>query len=186
MGMGRKNVVASGERSIAVGGSVGFVSTGGEASIVGHTETVRRVRDDRPRVGVSLLVVKGSAVLLGRRLGSHGTGEWGTPGGHQELGEAYEETAIRELAEECGNDVLITQPRFLCVTNLTQYVESSGRHYTDVAFVSHWLGGEPVVMEPKKCAEWRWHGIWGPLPDPAFGVVPNMLEAYRTGRPYFA
>lgn len=184
MSKDRINVVASGRGAIAAGGSIGFVSTGDNTVVTGDAKT-RRVRDDRPRVGVSLLVVKGASVLLGRRLGSHGTGEWGTPGGHQELGESYEETAIRELAEECGNDVLITQPRFLCVTNLTQYIEDSGRHYTDVALVSHWLGGEPQVMEPRKCAEWKWHSIWGPLPDPAFGAVPNMLEAYRTGRPYF-
>lgn len=143
-------------------------------------------RNERPRVGVSLLVVRGASYLLGRRLGSHGTGEWGTPGGHQEFGEAYEETAIRELAEECGRNLLISQPRFLCLTNLTQYTETSGRHYADVALVCHWLDGEPEVMEPEKCAEWKWFSLWGPPAQPAFGAVPNMLEAYKTGRPYFA
>ena len=141
---------------------------------------------ERPRVGVSLLVVRGATFLAGRRLGSHGRGEWGTPGGHQELGETYEETALRELAEECGNGLLVTSPRFLRLMNMQQYVETSGRHYTDVALVSHWLDGKPEVMEPKKCAEWRWFSIWGPAIPDAFAAVPSMLEAYRTGRPYFA
>lgn len=141
---------------------------------------------ERPRVGVSLLVVMdGERMLLGQRRGSHGFGEWGTPGGHQEHGETYEETALRELAEECGPGLRVTHPRFLCVTNLRHYVADSGRHYTDVALVSHWLSGDPVVMEPEKCAEWRWVDL-NAVHVRAFAVVPNLQEAYRTGRPYFA
>lgn len=174
-------MVASGKGAIAAGGSIGFVSTGDGATVnVGGTGKV-----ERPRVGVSLLVVKGGTFLAGLRLGSHGQGEWGTPGGHQEFNEMYEETAIRELGEECGPRLLVTRPRFLCVTNLRDYVRTSGRHYTDVAFVSHWLDGKPEVMEPKKCAEWRWLNLDGVHAN-AFGAVPNMQEAYRTGRPYFA
>lgn len=141
---------------------------------------------ERPRVGVSLLVVReGERVLVGKRLGSHGHGEWGTPGGHQELGERYEETALRELAEECGPDLRVTFPRFLCVTNLTKYLDTSGRHYTDVAFVSQWVSGEALVMEPEKCETWQWIDRQHKLNGKVFGAVPNMLEAFRTGRPYF-
>jgi 8-oxo-dGTP diphosphatase len=137
-------------------------------------------------VGVSLLVVReGREILLGKRLGSHGQGEWGTPGGHQELGERYEETAQRELKEECGVGVKVTYPRFLCVSNLRHYIPESGRHYTDVAFVSHWLGGEPTVMEPGKCAEWRWFPFHG-LPREMFAVVPNLVSAFQTSRHYFS
>lgn len=108
----------------------------------------------------------------------------GHPGRHQELGESYEETATRELEEECGPDLVIARPRFLCVTNLTGYLETSGRHYTDVALVANWLSGEPRVMEPKKCQEWRWLKLETIYVN-AFGAVPSMQEAYRTGRPYF-
>jgi len=55
---------------------------------------VKRDESNRPKVGVSLLVVRQfegrQHVLLGQRRGSHGEGEWGTPGGHQEFGESYE------------------------------------------------------------------------------------------------
>lgn len=174
----RTNVVASGKGAIAAGGNIGFVSTGDGA-------TVGKRKPERPRVGVSLLVVRDQFVLLGLRKGSHGTDEWGTPGGHQEHGESYEETALRELKEECGGALHVTYPRFLCVTNLRQYISDSGRHYTDVAFVSHWLSGEPELLEPEKCEGWHWCRT-DKLPDNQFGAVPNMLQAHRTGRPYFA
>lgn len=150
-----------------------------------RTERAEMKRVERPRVGVSLLVVRNGAFLAGRRLGSHGQGEWGTPGGHQEFNETCEETALRELHEECGDDLTVTVPRYLCTTNVRDYVAKSGRHYVDVAFVSHWTGGEPKLMEPRKCAEWRWLSVHS-LPPRVFAVVPNLLEAYRTGRPYFA
>ncbi|WP_412028289.1 NUDIX hydrolase [Deinococcus yunweiensis] len=50
--------------------------------------------------GVCALVVNGSGeVLLQRRTD---TGGWGTPGGIAELGEALEDTLVRELHEETG------------------------------------------------------------------------------------
>lgn len=136
----------------------------------------------RPKVGISLMVVKNDLMLLSRRKGSHGAGEWGTPGGHLENGETYEDCAYRELAEECGGDFRITRPRFLCVTNLRDYLP---KHYTDIGMVAHWIEGDPKLMEPDKADGWEWHAIrW--LPDNRFGVVDNLVTAYRTGQPYFA
>ncbi len=142
----------------------------------------------RPKVGVSLLVIREfdgvPYVLLGQRKGSHGEGEWGTPGGHQEFGERYEVTGLSELAEECGTDIKVTYPRYLCTSNLTAYT-SIGKHYTDVGFVSHWLAGDPKLMEPEKCTGWLWHPI-DQLPTPLFAAVGNLVTAFRTGQPYFA
>lgn len=141
----------------------------------------------RPKVGVSLLVIREFGgvphVLLGRRRGSHGEGEWSTPGGHQEFGERYEITALSELKEECGDDIEVTWPRFLCVTNLTAYTDQ-GKHYTDMGFVSYWLMGDPKVMEPDKCDEWLWHPL-NTLPTPLFATINNLVTAFRTGQPYF-
>lgn len=149
------------------------------------------MRDDdkkRPKVGVSFLVVRefdGKAhVLLGQRKGSHGEGQWGTPGGHQEFGEDYETTALSELLEECGPGIKVTYPRYLCTTNLTAYT-LEGKHYTDVGFASYWVSGEPQVMEPEKCLGWEWHPI-DKLPTPLFAPVENLVISYHTGQPYFA
>lgn len=139
----------------------------------------------RPMVGVSLLIVKDNRVLLSRRKGSHGAGEYGTPGGHLENGEPFEGCALRELYEECGKGMRVTTPRFLCVTNLHDYLP---KHYADIGMVSHWLDGEPELMEPDKCEGWEWHSmddLIGGVPYNLFGAVRNLIIAYRTSQPYF-
>lgn len=147
-------------------------------------------RDDtaqRPKTGISLLVIRQidgrEHVLLGQRAGSHGADQWGTPGGHQEFGELFEETALNELKEECGDQFEVTYPRFLCVTNLREYL-IDGKHYTDIGMVAHWVDGDPMLMEPDKCLGWSWHPI-DRLPTPLFAPVENLVLAYHTGQPYF-
>lgn len=133
---------------------------------------------NRPQVGISLLVVFDNSVLLGKRLGSHGAGEYGTPGGHMEHGEAFHEAALRELAEECGDSVIVTRPKVIRVTNLRTYLP---KHYVDVGLVAHWCGGEAETMEPDKCAGWDFYPI-GALPSPRFAAVDSLIDAYRSGR----
>ena len=135
-----------------------------------------------PMVGISVLVVRGSCALLSRRRGAHGAGQYGTPGGHLENGESYEEATLRELAEECGPNLLVTPPRFLCVTNLREYLP---KHYTDIGMVVHWQSGVPQLMEPDKAIGWAWFHL-DDLPVPRFGTVDNLAISYQTNQPYFA
>lgn len=156
---------------------------------VKHTskEGIMAQQPARPVVGISLLVVaeydsiSPPYVLLGKRHGSHGEGQYGTPGGHLENGETYENAALREFHEECGTSPLLGRPRFLCVTNLTAYLP---KHYTDIGMVVPFRGGMPRNMEPDKCGGWEWHRI-DQLPTPRFGPVDNLVIAYETGQVYF-
>lgn len=67
------------------------------------------------KVGVGVIIVNAAGqILLGKRCGSHAP-YWSIPGGHVEQGETFEQTAIREVAEECG--LHIDAPRFVGVTN---------------------------------------------------------------------
>jgi 8-oxo-dGTP diphosphatase len=140
---------------------------------------------ERPKTGISLLVLREfddvPHVLLGQRRGSHGEGEWGTPGGHLENGETFEQGALGELLEECGDEIEVTRPRFLCVTNLRAYLP---RHYVDIGMVSFWKEGVPRLMEPEKCLGWTWHPI-DKLPVPLFAPVENLVIAYHTGQAFF-
>lgn len=140
---------------------------------------------ERPKVGISLLVLRWSGTtyeaLLSQRKGSHGEGEYGTPGGHMEQGETFEEGALRELEEECGEHFKVTPPQFLCASNVLDYLP---KHYVDIGMVAHWVSGVPVQMEPDKAGPWVWHPL-SDLPSPLFSVVENLKEAHRDGRTYF-
>lgn len=140
------------------------------------------MNENRPKVGIGILVVRGGQVLLGKRKNAHGEGEWGGPGGHMELNESFEDTVLRELEEEVGPDFKIKNPQLICVTNLRKYAP---KHYVDIGMVVEWVSGEPQVMEPEKLERWQWFDINDP-PAPLFGAVANYFEAYKTGQVYFA
>ncbi|KAK5262261.1 hypothetical protein LTR40_000601 [Exophiala xenobiotica] len=77
-----------------------------------------------PRIGVAVFIVhpsptpsdpSGWKLLLGQRLGSHGSGTWALPGGHLEMGEEFEDCAAREILEETG--LVVEKEAFLTATN---------------------------------------------------------------------
>ena len=135
----------------------------------------------RPKVGVGLLIVKGNKILLGKRLGSHGANEYGGTGGHLELLESIEDCALRELAEEAGEDIKVKNLRFLCLANLLKY---KPKHYIDIGMVAEWVSGAPIVVEPDKREAWEWYDIDN-LPTPLFAVESLYIEAYKSGQSHF-
>jgi 8-oxo-dGTP diphosphatase len=73
----------------------------------------------QPKVGVGVMIVKNGFVLLGKRKGAHGEGEYAFPGGHLEYMESFAQCAQRETREECG--IEIENIRFQFVANVTTY-----------------------------------------------------------------
>lgn len=131
------------------------------------------------KVGIGLAIFKDGKILLGKRKGTHGAGEYAGPGGHLEHMESFEDCAKRETLEETGME--ITNVRFLCLSNLKRYAP---KHYVDIGIIADWKSGEPQVMEPEKLESWGWYDI-DHLPEPLFGVEPNYIEAIKTGKNYF-
>ena len=115
------------------------------------------------QVGVGVLVCRGHSVLLGLRRGSHGSGEWGPPGGHLEYGEDVVSCAIREVEEETGLRLLSVESG--PYTN--DVLSDIDRHYVTLFLVSRHFEGEVTLMERDKCFEWRWFS-WNDLPEPLF------------------
>ena len=58
--------------------------------------------DERPKVGVGVIIIKDGKVLLGKRKNAHGEGSWSFPGGHLEFNEELFDCAKREVLEETG------------------------------------------------------------------------------------
>ncbi len=127
--------------------------------------------DSRPLIGISVLVMKEGKLLLGKRKGSHGEGEYACPGGHLEHLESFATCALRETMEETG--LVIGEPRFLRVYNSTDYAP---KHYVDLAFVAQWISGEPEVREPDKVEDWAWYSV-DALPAPLFAMMRSAVEA---------
>jgi 8-oxo-dGTP diphosphatase len=95
------------------------------------------------------MVLKNGKVLIGKRKGAHGAGEWAWPGGHLEYMESFEDCARREVMEETG--IEIHNIRFLRLMNLKEYAP---KHYVDIGLVAEWLSGEPKVTEPDNVEGW--------------------------------
>lgn len=131
------------------------------------------------KVGLGVMVIKDGKVLLGRRKGAHGEGEYAWPGGHLEYMESIVEAAKREVREETGME--IKNVRFLRLLNLKEYAP---KHYVDIGMMADWKSGEPKVLEPDRIESWAWYDM-DKLPQPLFFTIPSYLEAYRTGRNFF-
>src|SRR3989338_4386011 len=97
------------------------------------------------KVGIGLMILKDGKVLLGKRKGSHGEGEYTFPGGHLEYMESFENCAIRETKEECGID--IENVRFQFLSNVMKYAP---RHYVHIGLIADWKSGNAEVLEPRK------------------------------------
>ncbi len=126
------------------------------------------------------MVLKDGKVLLTRRKGSHGEGEYSFPGGHLEYMESFEDCARRETQEESG--VEIKNIKFLYVTNVKKY---EPKHYVHVGVVAEWASGEPTIMELDKAEEWRWYDL-DQLPEPLFEFCKLSFDAHKTHRVYYS
>lgn len=133
----------------------------------------------RPRVGIGIMIVRDGKVLLGKRKGSHGEGEYAFPGGHLEFGESFAECARRETLEESG--VKIKNIKFLYLANILKY---GGKHYTHIGLVAEWKSEEAKVLEPEKSEEWGWYPISKP-PHPLFEMCKLSYKAYKTHKNFF-
>jgi len=63
------------------------------------------MEQNRPGVGVGVIIVKDNKVLLGKRKNAHGEGDWAFPGGHLEMNETWEDCVKREVMEETGIEI---------------------------------------------------------------------------------
>ena len=107
-----------------------------------------------PVVGVGVIVVKDDSVLLIRRANPPNKGAWSIPGGRQELGETVRETAVREVREETGLDI-VPGPMLDVFDGIGRAADGAlTYHYTLIDFVARWRGGEPVAGGDAAHVEW--------------------------------
>lgn len=123
-----------------------------------------------PFVGTSAIVVRDAAVLLGKRRGAHGAGSWSFPGGKVDPGEAPEDAAARELAEETG----LVATDITTIAWTSDVFDEEGLHYVTLHHLIT-AEGAPQVLEPDKVESWAWHR-WTALPTPLFTPARSLVE----------
>lgn len=143
-----------------------------------HRHTTHRI-EQRPYVGVGVLISKEKRVLLIRRSSAHGEGTWSPPGGHLEYGESPQECAIREAQEEAG--VTIAHPVFRAITN--DVFETEQRHYLTVWMEGTYAAGKPTVQSSRELSEIGWFP-WDALPEPLFLPFEHLLTGQCDPAPW--
>lgn len=108
----------------------------------------------RPIVAVGTIVVRDGCVLLARRGKPPGLGKWSVPGGAVDAGEALEDAARREIREECGIEVELTDTIEVIQRITRDETQRARFHYVIVDYVARWKAGEP--QPSPEASEVRW------------------------------
>lgn len=114
-------------------------------------------------------------VLLGKRKGAHGAGEWALPGGKVDPNELPWEAAERELREETGIllDDAITEVPFWSF----DIYDKIDRNFVTLYFASEWPHSVPQILEPQKCEQWEFFP-WNNLPENTFCGLWDLYKRF--------
>jgi 8-oxo-dGTP diphosphatase len=127
----------------------------------------------RPLIGVGVFLTHPdhpNKILLGKRKGAHGAGQWSLPGGHLEYGEDFQTVCRREVKEETNLDLANVVQKVDFTNDLFPDI---GKHYVTLFFTAS-CSGVAKNMEPDKCDGWRWVEI-DKAPRPLFPPLEQML-----------
>ena len=123
-----------------------------------------------PQIGVGVLIFREGKLLLGRRKGSHGAGDWSAPGGHLEFGESPEACARREAREETSLELGELQNGAF----VSDVFPDVNKHYITLLMITQHASGEPLLMEADKCEGWQWFAP-DALPQPLFAPLKSWI-----------
>lgn len=115
---------------------------------------MQREYPSRPWVGIGVVVWRGDHVLLVQRGRAPRVGQWGLPGGAQQLGETIYEGAVREVLEETS---LVVTPSSIITAVDGISRDRDGRveyHYTLVEVAADCASGDPEAGGDATDARW--------------------------------
>lgn len=107
-----------------------------------------------PRVGVGVVILKNDKFVLVKRGQEPNKGIWTVPGGLVELGELVEQTAQREIYEECG--ISIKSPQLI---DYYEFIDDCGSgkikyHYIVLEFLALYKSGALRANTDAEQARW--------------------------------
>lgn len=115
-------------------------------------------------------------VLLSRRLGPDGRGQYALPGGKAKGGESLEGCSLRELLEETGLHALCSRP-----VSIRRVRSERGPPVFSIGAIVEDYEGVPRQREPLQHSLWEWFDL-DRLPAPLFPPTQMVLDDYRRQR----
>jgi 8-oxo-dGTP diphosphatase len=106
-------------------------------------------------------------------------GQMSLPAGTLEPGETLRQAAAREVKEEVGVEVLLSDLRYAH----TVHSSTGGQDWTGHFFVTDLWSGEPRICEAGKHSDLRWENFDG-LPADTVPYVHQALTAISQSEPY--
>ncbi len=127
-----------------------------------------------PAPTVSVLVVDGERILLGKRGGHPGKGMWALPSGYIEYEEDFLTTAIREASEETGLDVKVAS-----IINVVSSFVTPRFHFLGIYVVAQVERGKLKAGDDMEAV--KWFPLRGPFPEMGFEEDVHIIALYRSG-----
>lgn len=143
---------------------------------------IRRPTATHAMGAASVIVGKAGVLLVKHNYGRH---NWEIPGGVSEAGESAEETAVREVREELGVEIVVE--RLSGVYWEPGWQDVGGHHFVFRCRLAD--GATPRAADPREIADVRWCSV-DELPRPisdftiqrisdALGSDPPRLKVIR-------
>jgi mutator protein MutT len=110
------------------------------------------------------VVARDGKVLLVLRDREPGRGLWSLPGGVVHLGETLRTAVVRELREECGIEVAVSETAEVVERMVPDIEGRLQYHYVILDYQARWLYGELAASDELEDACW---------------VDPGSLDQYR-------
>ena len=101
-------------------------------------------------------------------------GFWEFPGGEVAYGEMLEDAIRREISEEYGISIEVTEQ----LGAFDHILAAEGQHWVSVTYLARLVGGKPSIREPGKCSQIDWFGL-DALPEPLSDITVANLRRLR-------
>jgi mutator protein MutT len=129
-------------------------------------------------VAVGAMIFNGKRELFLTKRGKKATNErgcWEVPGGKINFGETLQEAIKREMKEEYGVDIEVTEQ----LPAADHLIPDEKQHWVPTTFLAKIKKGQkPKIMEPQKCDAIGWFTL-DKLPQPLSIITKIDLEVVK-------